>query len=119
MSKKTNRIAALLLMLCVVCCTLWLFLRPRLFSSAHFAATIWADGEAVRKIDLSAADDEIFSIEEETGLRVTIEIKDHRIRFLSSDCPDHICIHTGWIGEPAQTAVCMPNRVSVTIAEST
>ena len=46
---------------------------------------------------------------------MVLEISDHRIRFLSSDCPDHLCMGFGWLDHQPQSAVCMPNRVSVTI----
>jgi hypothetical protein len=38
-----------------------------------------------------------------------------RIRFSSSDCPDDICVQTGWISRPGQTAVCLPNGVIIKI----
>ena len=47
-----------------------------------------------------------------------------RIRFIitadgatciSSDCPDKICVNTGYIKHTGQAAVCMPNRVSIHI----
>ena len=40
---------------------------------------------------------------------------DHKIRFVNVTCPDHLCEGFGFISLPTQTAVCMPNRVSVLI----
>ena len=51
----------------------------------------------------------------EYGVQVVLEIKDHQIRFLSSDCPDHLCMGFGWIDHEPQSAVCMPNRVAISI----
>ena len=47
--------------------------------------------------------------------RNRIEIDGTRIRFASSTCPNQFCVHTGWISEPYQSAVCLPNRVIVRI----
>jgi len=33
---------------------------------------------------------------------------DGRIRFAEADCPDKICVRTGWISRPGQIAACVP-----------
>lgn len=45
----------------------------------------------------------------------TIEINNGRIRFLHADCPDQICVNTGWIDRPGQIAVCLPAGVIIKI----
>ena len=44
---------------------------------------------------------------------VVLVVKNGSIAFLSSDCPDQICVKTGFIGSPGTRAVCLPNRVAV------
>lgn len=46
---------------------------------------------------------------------VVIQVSKGRIRFLSSNCPDQICVRTGFISKPGQTAVCLPNRLSIEV----
>lgn len=46
---------------------------------------------------------------------VTLEIRGGKAAFTRSDCPDRVCIHTGWIGRSGQYAACLPNRVSIWI----
>ena len=77
-------------------------------------ALISVDGNNVREIELQSAPDQQISLSE-YGAEVVLEISDHRMRFLSSDCPDHLCIGFGWLDHQPQSAVCMPNRVAVTI----
>lgn len=48
---------------------------------------------------------------------VSFELRDHQIRFVDVDCPDHLCEGFGFIGMATQTAVCLPNRVAVSITE--
>ncbi|MBQ6554976.1 MAG: NusG domain II-containing protein [Firmicutes bacterium] len=49
------------------------------------------------------------------GKNVRIEVKGGKIAFTESDCPDKICVKTGFIHTAGQTAVCLPNAVSVTV----
>lgn len=39
--------------------------------------------------------------------------QDGSIRFESSDCPNHVCVKTGWVSSPGQMAVCAPNHVTI------
>ncbi|MCX7773418.1 MAG: NusG domain II-containing protein [Clostridia bacterium] len=45
----------------------------------------------------------------------TIEAKNGQIRFLHAECPDKVCVHTGWISRPGQIAVCLPAGVMIKI----
>lgn len=45
----------------------------------------------------------------------TIEAEKGRIRFLHAECPDQVCVHTGWISRPGQIAVCLPAGVIIRI----
>ena len=57
--------------------------------------------------------DQVFSLE---GLpQVVFEVRGGRAAFIHSDCPDQICVHTGFIGESGQLAACLPNRVALRI----
>ncbi|NLD48212.1 MAG: NusG domain II-containing protein [Clostridiaceae bacterium] len=38
-----------------------------------------------------------------------------RIRFKEADCPDRVCVKTGWLTSKGDMAVCLPNRVMVKI----
>ena len=49
---------------------------------------------------------------------IKFEIKDKKIRFLESNCPDKICVNTGFIGIVGETAVCLPNAASIQIISS-
>jgi hypothetical protein len=33
------------------------------------------------------------------------------IAFVQSDCPDKVCVHSGFLNMPGQTAACLPNKV--------
>lgn len=46
---------------------------------------------------------------------MSFEVKEGAIRFVDVDCPDHICEDEGFVSLEGQTAVCMPNRVALSI----
>ena len=45
----------------------------------------------------------------------TIEIKDGKVRMIEAQCPNHLCVHQGWIGLEGQSIVCLPNKVTVSV----
>ncbi|MGA1862173.1 NusG domain II-containing protein [Deferribacter thermophilus] len=44
-----------------------------------------------------------------------VEIHDEKARIIESDCPLQICVKTGWISECNDAAICIPNKVALTI----
>ncbi len=44
-----------------------------------------------------------------------LEAENGRIRFSFAECPDQVCVHTGWITRPGQIAVCLPAGIIVKI----
>lgn len=74
-------------------------------------AVITENGGAVKEISLKNAVNSTFNIDNKS----TFEIKDGKIRFTQSTCPDKICVNTGWISKSGQIAVCVPSRIAVEI----
>jgi hypothetical protein len=44
-----------------------------------------------------------------------VEVSQGRARIRSSPCPTGTCARTGWISNPGQAAVCMPEGVSIEV----
>lgn len=84
-------------------------LRPR--AAGATARVTVVGGEDVR---LSLGRDGRYSVEG-GRLPVTLEIADGRIRFVESQCPDHICERYGWLSRENDQAVCMPAGVMVSV----
>ena len=78
---------------------------------------IRSNGEVLYTIDLSKSPDRTFVVEF-NGNKNTIEIKDHRIRVFDADCPDKVCVNTGWLDSPAIPIVCLPNKLVIEYANS-
>ena len=74
-------------------------------------AVITVDGREFARIDLGEGVNKTIDVEG----RCIIEIAGDKARFISSDCPDQVCVHTGYVSKPGQSAVCLPNRVTLYI----
>jgi len=68
-------------------------------------------GQVVQTVDLSR-DGEV-SLTGNPHIRFAV--KDRAVAFIASDCPDKLCIHSGYLATPGQMAACLPNRVSLTV----
>ncbi len=75
---------------------------------------VYQDGAVVRDVFLNQAG--IIDLKVAGG-QMSIEVNPHDgARVAHSDCPAHICVHTGWIKQPGETSICIPNRVLLEIA---
>lgn len=111
--KKTQYIIYVVLGVAVLGSLLFV-LRP---AKGGVTAKIQVGDTIVRELSLDTAKDGEFSIEDETGLPITFEVRDHAIRFKSSDCPDKVCIKSGFMRRDMDIASCLPNRTILTVEE--
>ena len=65
------------------------------------------EGKVVDQFDL-ATDLEPQRIETKHGYNV-FEIADGQVRVSEADCPDLLCVHTGWRQHVGQVIVCLPH----------
>ena len=72
---------------------------------------IYIDGELMETVNLSK--NRQFSIDEKPNIK--FEVKEHSIAFVESDCPDKVCIHSGFLSQTGQSASCLPNKTTITI----
>ncbi|NLN45644.1 MAG: NusG domain II-containing protein [Clostridiaceae bacterium] len=52
---------------------------------------------------------------ESGGYSYIIRVEPGRIRVLEADCPDRVCVVTGWLSRPGQIAACVPGRLLVRV----
>jgi hypothetical protein len=71
-------------------------------------ACIYKDNTLVEKVSLKT--DGITRLG-----KMAFEVKSGRIRVSESDCKNHVCMQEGWIMNPGQSIVCLPNHVVVEI----
>ena len=81
-------------------------------------AVIEQNGQEVRRVELSSIPQpEILVLDGE--ISVTVLLEPGQVSIVHSDCPDQICVNTGVLTRPGQSAVCLPARVAVRIVGET
>ena len=90
------------------CSLLASFLLPHVAEQGT-VAEIWVDDRLVRQVDLVSAEEEIFSPCE----GVEIAIREQTLGFVSSDCPDQTCVHSGMLSKKGEVAICLPKGVRI------
>ena len=110
MNKLFKKGDIILTVLILLVCIALIFL-PEL-SSEKSVATVYVDGEVIETIKLDEVEKAYtFSPCE----NVEIEVEKGRIRFLSSDCPDKLCVKSGWLNSGGATSACLPEKVVISV----
>ena len=69
-------------------------------------------GKTVEKLDLR--EEKVVTVRGEKG-DLTIEVRGGRVRVARADCPNRICVRTGWRSRGGDVIVCVPNNTIVRI----
>ncbi len=86
--------------------------------SEHLYCEIWQDGTLLHQIQLAEGYEDTFEIAGDNGVRNTVEIVGERVRIAHSNCPDQVCVQTGWLSRAGQTSVCLPSKVIVKLVNA-
>ncbi len=105
---RTDVAVLTLTAIAAVLCLVWYFF-PR--SSGAVATVTTPAGETRYSLSKPAQ----FTVAGANGLSVTVQIEAGRVRVLHSDCPDKVCVNSGWLSQNGQAAVCVPAAVSVRV----
>ena len=87
------------------------YLFKTLWHSEHAAKIQIRQGNQI-VATLSLNQDRLMDVAGPLGVS-KIEIKQGKVRFLSSPCTNQYCVHQGWLNHAGQAAICLPNRVSL------
>ena len=95
---------------CVVGTVLLLVQKP------GTVANVYRDNECIYSVDLSLVTEGFEkTFTDENGHSNTIRVENGRIRMIAADCPDKVCVDTGWIGNGAVPIVCLPHHLVLRI----
>lgn len=95
-----------ILILLLFAALVYLYAQNFIFKNSQTAEILY-DNTVIETVSLDK--DRTFSLDEFPN--IVFEIKDGSIAFIQSDCPDKVCVHTGFINKTGQTAVCLPNKI--------
>ncbi|MGC8972091.1 MAG: NusG domain II-containing protein [bacterium] len=88
------------------------YLFSRINSSRGEIVLIQVNGRDFLRLPISQ--NRIVKVSGPLGTSI-IEIKDNKVRMLSSPCPDKLCVKEGYISKPCQVIICVPNRIVIKI----
>jgi len=90
-------------------------LLPRFLSGAGNAvAVVNMSGEDIYKIDLTGVI-EPYELELGSNPAAVIRVEPGKIRFVNAGCPDKLCVNSGWLSRPGDTAACLPAATIITV----
>lgn len=79
-------------------------------------AVISQKGEVLYEIDLASVKTP-YTIEIEGRYLNIVEVDHNRICVRHADCPDQVCVDTGWIEDGSRPIVCLPNQLVIEIKD--
>ena len=110
--KKSSNLVLVLILIALCLWAVWqLALKPAYPAET---VTVLQENRVLKTITLPVGHSKTFSLKR-WGIDMELELSPGMARVMHSNCPDKVCVNTGWLSESGQTAVCMPNRVTVTI----
>ena len=87
------------------------FLLGRTDAEMVSTAHVLQNGHIIEIIDLSMDGDIVL----ESLPDVRFSVRGGAVAFVESDCPDQICVRSGFLNRPGQMAACLPNRLALAI----
>ena len=112
MKIKVLIITAAVIFLCGIAGSIFVLNAPK-----KDAVVIKRDDKILYRIDLTKAQDQTF-VTDYNGSTNTVEIKDGKIRVKEADCPDKVCVKTGWLSSSYMPIVCLPNHLVIEFEDS-
>ena len=103
---------ALLIAVTAILCLLLLWPRGEMDG---VTADVYVDGEVIHHITLSNVSAP-YEIPLETDPPAVLFVEPGRIRYQSAGCPDKVCVRSGWLNRPGDTAACLPGRSMVVLS---
>ena len=100
----------------ILICVALIFMNNSTSSDGN-TAIVTVDGKIIYKLPLDkySSDNPTDISLEDYGVNIILRLQNSHIQFLSSDCPDKVCINSGILQKENDMAVCLPNKTSVVI----
>lgn len=98
-------------LLILIACLCVIFINKNADGSV---AEVYVEDEIVAEIPL--CDDGEYPINTRFGTNI-LQIKDGKVRVMSADCENQICVGDGWTDKPNKPLVCAPHHLVVVIAD--
>ena len=105
----------------------WLILMISTLCVTYLFQTLWTNEHAAKvQIRLGEKIYATYSLNQAREIHVhgklgdaIISIADGKARFAKSPCHSQYCVHQGWLTHAGQTAICLPNQISLELLGET
>ena len=118
---RSYKITAVLISV-ILCLVFGISLTVILFPASNgvdCVADIYQDGELLTSIPLDGVDAPYrFIVTGENGCVNELEVRSDSIGMVSTDCPDKLCVHQGFIDRPGLPIVCLPNKLVIQLRQA-
>jgi hypothetical protein len=79
-------------------------------------AVIKSGGKVLKTIDLNkVVEPQEFTIKTDNGNYNIISVKSNGIKVKATECPNQLDVKVGWISQPGEIIVCLPNKLIISI----
>lgn len=112
MNKKFHLIKpfeAVIIGIVLLACIAAIFIMNRMGGSSRAAVIRCGDA----RYELALYRDGTFRFD---GIDAEFEVKGGKIRLTNASCPDKLCEKTGYIGSAGQSIICVPGKITVSVA---
>ncbi len=114
--KSGDKIVIAIIILAAIGLFAFMFLRPTETDDGPYAL-ISVNSRVYQTIDLGTTESGEYSYFD-AGVEYTVEVLDGEIRMKHIDCPDEVCIATGWTNSTYLPVICLPNKVSIEVYDN-
>ena len=104
-------VTGLIVMLAIVL----LLSAPQGLTSQARVAVLTSDGRTIFTRPIAELQSEGSFTHESQGYHYLIAYGNGQIRFATADCPDQVCVRTGWVERNGQVAACVPGHLILKI----
>ncbi|MBO4367508.1 MAG: NusG domain II-containing protein [Clostridia bacterium] len=101
----------------IVCLALsiWLFT----VKTGADTANVYVDGVCVYSVRLDEISGPVeVRITGKNEITDTVFFDNGRVCIREAECPDQVCVHTGWISDSAMPIICLPARIIVRVEKA-
>ena len=113
--KKGDKLLFIVVIVVLLVSSIGIYAYKLAFKDKDKIAVIKENGKVIETINLSSLKEtQKFDIKNGEHIN-TIVAENNRIRMIESDCPDKVCIKTGWISQAGESIVCLPNKIIISI----
>ena len=75
---------------------------------------VYKDNELYKEISLD--EEAEFTIKDGEHIN-KVKVHDRGVEVTEANCPDKVCVKTGFITKPSQSIVCIPNKLNIKIVD--